>query len=133
MKRISKKNILKKKNSKKKNSKKGFSSVKRLYIRHRLGKKMPATLGELLNISNDIKVYTCEDFNGNIEITIDKNMYLFYKDKLSGSGDMLSELPVDVFNMDIEAPTPGSNNYIPLDVSSDASLNHKVDLLRAQF
>lgn len=94
---------------------------------------MPATLGELLNISNDIKVYTCEDFNGNIEITIDKNMYLFYKDKLSGSGDMLSELPVDVFNMDIEAPTPGSNNYISLDVSSDASLNHKVDLLRAQF
>lgn len=31
-------------------------------------------------------------------------MYLFYKDKLSGSGDILSELPVDVFNMDIEEP-----------------------------
>lgn len=75
-------------------------------------------LGKLLNESDDIKFYTCEDFKGNIEITVGKYMYLFYARDIKESGAILSETPVDVYDMDNENPTPGSDNYLHVKGSS---------------
>lgn len=75
-------------------------------------------LGKLLNESDNIKIYTCEDFKGNIEITVGKYMYLFYAKKIKDSVAVLSEAPVDVYDMEIEKPTPGSNNYLRVEGSS---------------
>lgn len=75
-------------------------------------------LGELLNESNDIKIYTCGDFEGNIEITVGKYMYLFYANNIKDSMEVLTETPVDVYDMEIENPTPGSNNYLRVEGSS---------------
>ena len=69
-------------------------------------------LDELLNTSENIKLYTCQDFKGNIEITIGTNMYLFFASKIKSSSNPDSELPIDVFDMNIEKPTPGSVNYM---------------------
>lgn len=75
-------------------------------------------LENLLNASNDVRIYTCDDFKGNVEIYNGKYMYLFYAEKLSESAYMMLESPVDVFDMEIEAPTP-SENYIPIDTSEN--------------
>jgi hypothetical protein len=76
------------------------------------------TFGTLLDTSNDVRIYTCDDFKGNIEIYKGKYMFLFYTKNLIGADEMLLEHPIDVFDMDIENPTP-SENYIPLDSSED--------------
>ena len=75
-------------------------------------------LENLLSASNDVRIYTCDDFKGNIEIYEGKYMYLFYKQNLVNSAEIMLEYPVDVFDMDIEAPTP-SENYIPIDTSEN--------------
>ena len=93
---------------------------------------MSRQLGELLDASTDIKIYTCEDFGGNIEVTIGKYMYLFYMKTLSNSTDIQSETPVDIFNMDIEQPTPGSENYIQLDIA-DTSVNDIINTISCHF
>jgi hypothetical protein len=86
----------------------------------------PMNLGELLNISNDVKIFTCDDFKGNIEITVENSMYLFYARKIKNSTSVLTETPIDVFDMETETPTPGSNNYIRL---GGSSVNEKIHQL----
>jgi len=91
-------------------------------------------LSDLLSVSDEIKVFTCEDFGGNIEVTVGKYMYLFYASKLQNSAMVLSEPPVDVFDMDIEQPTPGSGNYISVDIASssiDARLNQLLNAVKS--
>ena len=86
-------------------------------------------LGDLLNVSEDVKIYTCEDFEGNIEVTVGQYMYLFYASKLKDSSAVLSEPPIDVFDMEIEKPTPGSENYILLSITDDCSVEDKLKQL----
>jgi len=86
-------------------------------------------LGDLLNVSEDVKIYTCEDFEGNTEVTVGQYMYLFYASKLKDSSAVLSEPPIDVFDMEIEKPTPGSENYILLSITDDCSVEDKLKQL----
>ena len=86
---------------------------------------MSTNLGELLKTSENIKLYTCRDFKGNVEITLGTNMYLFFASKIKSSNNAHSELPIDVFDMNIEKPTPGSDNYMRIGGSSaDEKMNN---------
>ena len=86
---------------------------------------MSTNLGELLKTSENIKLYTCQDFKGNVEITLGTNMYLFFASKIKSSSNAHSELPIDVFDMNIEKPTPGSDNYMRIGGSStDEKMNN---------
>ena len=86
-------------------------------------------LENLLNNSNDIKIYTCEDFKGNIEITIGDYMYLFYAKQIKNSENILLEKPISIYDMNIESPTPGTANFISLNISNHITIEQKTNLL----
>ena len=58
-----------------------------------------------------------EDFKGNIEITLGDYMYLFYAKQIKNSENILLEKPISIYDMNIESPTPGTANFISLNIS----------------
>jgi hypothetical protein len=49
---------------------------------------------------------------------ISKYIHARTLNKIKDSVAVLSEAPVDVYDMEIEEPTPGSNNYLRVEGSS---------------
>jgi len=88
-------------------------------------------LGSLLESSTDVKIYTCEDFRGNVEVNVGHYMYLFYCKDLSRSKNMSGEFPIQSFDMRVESVTPGTNNFIKLNIVEASSLDEKLQLLTA--
>ena len=87
------------------------------------------TLEKLLETSNDVKIYTCEDFKGNIEVTINDLMYLFYSRSLLKSHNPGSQSPVQSFDMNIESKTPGIDNFIRMDLHDKMTAGDKLEIL----
>jgi hypothetical protein len=89
------------------------------------------TLETLLDSATNVKIYTCEDFKGNVEITKNGFMHLFYTRKLLTSSNIKGEPPIQSFDMDIESPTPGSDNFIQLDINMclDKKIDHLLSII----
>jgi len=88
-------------------------------------------LASLLESSTDVKIYTCEDFRGNVEVNVGHYMYLFYCKDLSRSKNMPAEFPIQSFDMRVERVTPGTNNFIQLNIDAASPLDEKLRQLTA--
>lgn len=91
------------------------------------------TLETLLQTSDNVKIYTCEDFKGNVEIILNEFMYLFYTRKLLVSSNIKNEPPIQMFDMNIESPTPGTNNFIQLDINTNMQIDEKMEQLLSKL
>lgn len=88
-------------------------------------------LGGLLETAVNVKIYTCEDFKGNVEVHVGHYMYLFYCKNLSRSNNLGGEFPIQSFDMRVESVTPGTNNFIQLNINEGCTVDEKLSQLLA--